>query len=282
LDTGWSSHRAGARRKLAGLLSAERFDVVEAALWVAAEEYPELDVQDELRRLRDLCADGARRVRPLHNPFARLDGLRAYLFEELGFRGNLDDYDDPRNSFLNDVRERRLGIPLTLSMLFMEQARAADFAAIGVGLPGHFVVRVAYAGRDILVDPFHGGRVITEEDCQQLVARSTGRASLFRREHLEGTSERAMLARLLLNLKHIYLGNADYDSALSVVERLLLVSPNDSNELRDRGFLKAHLGRPSAAIADLEAYLALVPNAPDSKSVAGRLLWLRRRVSQTN
>lgn len=277
------NHRANARGRLARLLrGGGPFDLVEAALWVAAEEYPTLAVDREVERLGLICAEGAGRVASLSNPFARLDGLRTYLFEELGFRGNLDRYDDPRNSYINDVLDTRLGIPLTLSIIFLRQARTAGFEAVGVGLPGHFVTRVVWQERSILVDPFHAGRVITVEDCRQLVARSTGRASLFHPRQLEGTGERPMLARLLLNLKQIYLGSADYDRALGVVERLLLVSPGDTNEIRDRGFLKAHLGRPGAAIADLERYLCLAPEAPDIRSIEGRLVWLRRRLSEAN
>ncbi len=276
-------HRERARRQLAGLLAASGpLDLVETALWIAAEEYANLDVGQYGDRLRLICAEGSRRVQAISNPFARLDGLRAYLYEELGFRGNHDQYGDPRNSYLNEVLDRRLGIPLTLSILFIELARAAGFEARGVGLPGHFVTRVAYAGRAILVDPFHQGRVISHEDCKQLVARSTGRGWLFRSEYLEGTTDRAMLARLLTNLKYAYLGRSDYSRALTVVERLLLVSPEDSSEIRDRGFLQARLGRPGAAIADLEQYLSLAPDAPDTRSVEGRLVWLRRRLSETN
>jgi len=242
---------------------------------VAAEEYPDLDVGREIQRIRLICAAGAERVDGLTNPFARLDELRVYLFEDLGFRGNYDAYDDPGNSFLNDVLDRRTGIPLTLSMLFMEQARAAGFEAFGVALPGHFVTRVRYDNRSILVDPYHGGHVVTVEDCRQLVARSTGRPSLFRETHLDGVPGTTILKRLLLNLKQVYVSSADFARALSAVERLLLISPGDPNQLRDRGLIKAHLGRPGPAIVDLERYLTLVPDAPDLKTVEGRLVWLR-------
>lgn len=278
-----NDHRAYARTQLERLLTDEReFDLVSAALWIAAEEYGGLDVKGQREQIRLLCKEGAARVASLENPFARLDGLRNYLFEELGFRGNLEQYNDPKNSFICDVVERRLGIPLTLSMLFIEQARCAGFAAVGVGLPGHFVSRVSWRGRSILVDPFHGAAVITLEDCKQLVARSTGRGWLFRPDYLDGTPDRAMLARLLMNLKYAYLGRSDYTRALSAVERLLIVSPDDVAEIRDRGLLQARLGRPAAAIQDLESYLAATPDAPDTKSVTGRLTWLRRRQSESN
>jgi len=275
--------RNAARCELLTLLSASGpLDLVEAAMLVAAEEYDDLDVQHECKRVRLICSEGARRVWEETNPFARLDGLRHYFFDELGFRGNVQNYNDPKNSFLNEVLDRRLGIPLTLSILYMELARAAGFEASGVGLPGHFVTRLRYEGRVILVDPYHGGHVVTEEDCKELVANSTGRGYLFRRDYLEGASERTVLARLLMNLKYAHLGRNDYARALSVVERLLILAPDDSSEIRDRGFLMARLGRPGAAIADLEKYLSLAPHAPDIKSVEGRLIWLRRRQARAN
>jgi regulator of sirC expression with transglutaminase-like and TPR domain len=265
------------------LSQAGGFDLCEAAFLIAAEEYAYLDVERSLERIRLISAEGARRVYDLSNPFARLDGLATYLFQELGFRGNEDDYNDPRNCFLNEVLDRRLGIPLTLCIIFMEVARAAGFEARGVGLPGHFVTRVTLDGRSILVDPYHAAGILTEEDCRDLVKRTTGRPSLFRREVLQGVDERGTIARmLLLNLKHIYLKREDYGRALSMVERLLLIMPNDSSEIRDRGFLNAHLGRPSAAVADLESYLTIAPEAPDVESVKGRVLWLRRRLSEMN
>ena len=276
-------HREKARRRLAALLACgEAFDVVEAALVVAAEEYATLDVARERRKIESIGLEAARRADRLQNPFARLDAVRAYLFEELGFRGNLEHYDDPRNSFLNDVLARRTGIPLSLSLIFVEAARHAGFEACGIGLPGHFVARVERGDRRILVDPFNGGQVITEEDCRQLVARSTGRATLFRSELLVPATPRAMVARMLVNLKRIFLNQEDYARALGAVERLLMVAPEDPREVRDRGFLLAHLGRPGAAVADLENYLAVAPGAPDADAVRGRLAWLLRKMSEAN
>jgi regulator of sirC expression with transglutaminase-like and TPR domain len=271
------------RRELQQLLTSDgAFDIVEAALWVAAEEYPDLDVEHTAARVRLISAEGSRLAQGMTNPFARLDALRTHLFDNLGFRGNEKEYNDPRNSFLNEVLDRRLGNPLTLSILFIDVARAAGFESQGVGLPGHFVTSVTYEGRTLLVDPYHCGQVISEDDCRQLVSKTTGRPSLFRRELLEGADERAMLTRMLLNLKYIYVKGEDYRRALASVERLLMVSPGDSTEIRDRGFLYAHLGQPGAAVSDLESYLALVPSARDAESVRGRVAWLRQRLSECN
>jgi len=276
-------HKQRARHRLARLLEpGAAFDLVEACLWVAAEEYPDLPVEVEARRVRLIAAEGSRKVHTLANPFARLDGLCQYLFDELGFHGNVDQYNDPRNCYLNEVLDRRLGIPLTLSVILLECAAAAGFEARGVSLPGHFVCRLAFDGRTLLVDAYNRGEVISEEDCRQLVSRTTGRPSLFRRSVLEGTDERSMLRRLLMNLKHVHVEAEDYARALAAVERLLLINPDDPSEIRDRGFLQAHLGRAGAAIVDLETYLQNHPDAPDIDSVRGRVAWLRRRLSESS
>ncbi len=274
-------HVAATRRKLVRWLAfPETADILEGALLVAAEEHPQLDVEREAGRVRSLAALAARRAAPHANPFARNDAIASYLFGVVGFRGDHETYDDPRNSFLNEVLARRRGVPLTLSIIYLEAAREAGFGARGVSLPGHFVVRLDEGSRTFLVDPFHGGRVITEEDCRYLVSKSTGRPSLFRRELLEGATPREVIHRLLQNLKRIYLAQEDYARALSAVQRLLLLQPDEPSEIRDRGFILAHLGSPGAAVADLEAYLALSPHAPDADSVRGRLAWLLRRTPE--
>jgi regulator of sirC expression with transglutaminase-like and TPR domain len=277
----WNS-RSEVRRRFADFTSREDFDLLEACLLVAAEEYPLLDIPAEVARVDALGAEATRRVSGLTNLFARIDAVGTYLFQELGYRGNAETHDDPRNSYLNEVVNRRTGIPITLSIVYMEVARRAGIETRGVALPGHYVVRVGDASRSTLVDPFHEGHVITEDDCRELVVRSSGRASLFRRETLEGTTPRATLARVLHNLKRIYLAREDYPRAHAAVERLLLISPDDHREIRDRGFLHAHLGRTDAAVADLEAYLSLAPRAPDAEAVRGRLAWLQRKLQQTS
>jgi len=276
-------YRFRTRRRLRELIQEnDTFDVVEAALLIAADEYPDLDIAREKRRLESVSMEAERRLTRIQNPFARLDGLRAYMFEELGFRGNTESYDDPRNSYINEVLNRRIGIPLSLSVVFVEVARAAGFEACGIALPGHFIAQVGLGGRRILVDPFHGGHVITEDDCRNLVARSTGKASLFRPSILVPAMPRAIVVRMLINLKRIHLNREDYTRALGAVERILIATPDDAREIRDRGFLLAHLGNSSAAVADLENYLSVAPSAPDAEAVRGRLAWILRRMSEAN
>ncbi|MDH3629244.1 MAG: tetratricopeptide repeat protein [Acidobacteriota bacterium] len=283
MEVGSPSHESPARQRfVARVQSTEEVDLIELALTIASEEYPMLDETREARRVGLIAAEGSRRVHNVDNPFEKLDILRQFFFHELGFCGNQDDYNDPRNCFLNDVLDRRTGIPLTLSLLFGELALASGFKVRGIGLPGHFILRLEEGDRVILVDPFHRGEVVTEDDCRQLVGRTTGRPSLFRRRLLHGSDNRAVLSRLLLNLKHMYVEREDFPRALGCVERLLILHPADSTEVRDRGFLLAHLGREGAAITDLETYLSSSPHAPDAESVRGRVSWLRRRLSETN
>lgn len=257
-------------------------DLVRGALLIAAAEYPDLNIDEHAQTVRAIADESAQRAAGIENPFARLDAVTDFLYNDLGFKGNVREFNDPRNSYLNDVLTRRLGIPLTLAIILLEAARAAGFEARGVGLPGHLVARVTRGDRTIFIDPFHRGQVITEDDCRNLIKRTTGRPSLFRRGMLEGVDDESLLARMLLNLKHLYVERKDYARALGAVERLLLLRPQDPGELRDRGFLKAHLGRPAGAIEDLESYLTESPAAPDVESVRGRLVWLRRHLSELN
>jgi regulator of sirC expression with transglutaminase-like and TPR domain len=269
------------RERLAATLAVEGpIDVPLAALWIAAEDDPGLDPDAARARLAEFARAAAGGAHGIANPFARYEAVRVHLFEEVGLRGNIDDYENPDNSNLDRVLDTGLGIPITLSIVTVEALREAGFEACGVGLPGHFVVRLTRDGRTVWCDPFHGGTIVTEEDCRTLVARATGRASLFRPAALDGTPPRAILSRLLRNLKRIWLAREDYGRALAVVDRLRIVHPEDARELRDRGILQAHLGDPRAAIEDLEAYLATEPLATDAGSVRGRLAWLRRRIAE--
>ncbi len=277
----WTATADPRRERLADLLEhGGTVDLAEGALLIATCEYPALDLERERARIREIGSEAARRTAVMEhrdNPYARLDVICTYLFEELGFHGNTGNYEEPRNSFLNQVLDRRTGIPLTLSIIFMETARAAGFKTRGIALPGHFIVAVELDGRTILVDPFGGGRVLTQEDCRSLVVRSTGRPSLFRRTVLNGVSPAEILTRLLRNLKRIYLSREDYSRAATMVEMLLITTSGDPMETRDRGILMAHLGQVHEAISDLETYLRCRPSAPDLESIRGRLDWLRRR-----
>jgi len=256
--------------------------LAEAALLIAAEEYPALDVAAWLARLDALGARARERVPPRGDADQTAAALTRLLVEDYGLRGNDADYYDPRNSFLNEVLERRLGIPLTLSLVYMDVGARAGVAVRGVGLPGHFVVRLERGETVRLLDPFNGGRPLDEANCRRLVERLGGGRLRFEPAHLRAVSARAILIRMLANLKGVYTALGDWRRARGAVDRILLLAPEAVGELRDRGLLSARLGEPVAAIGDWEAYLRRVPDAKDAATVRRHLRALRQAQAALN
>ena len=270
-----------ARRRFAELIGRPVVPLAEAALAIAEEEYPALDRVAYLHRIDDLAAAVRARLPADHGAASALRALRAVLFTEGGFRGNAEDYYDPRNSFLNEVLDRRVGIPITLSVLYIEVAARIGFQVDGVGFPGHFLVKHVAGQREIFVDPFRGGEVLSADDCAaRYQAVAPGRALDPR--HLEAVGPLPILARMLRNLERIYAGRRDPVRSLWVVDRLLLLAPDDVATRRDRGLVEARLGASAAAIADLEAYLAAHPGAADAGELRALVGRLRTRGSLLN
>ena len=269
-----------ARRRFAAL--AERaqgeFRLAEGALLIAQEEYPTLDVEAYLQRLDAMAEAVSSHVGLELDPLRIVAQLNAYLFDEQGFRGNLQDYYDVRNSFLNDVLERKTGIPITLSVVYIELARQVGLPIVGVGMPGHFLVRYSAQPTVFWIDPFHRGQLLTQEDCQQLLERMYGQALAWSDAYIEPVSDHAILQRMLYNLKAIYVHQGDHRRALSVVERLLLLRPDVLTEVRDRGLLQAQLGLLEAALDDLQHYLQLSPEAPDASLITQHIATLRQHL----
>jgi len=273
-----------ARRRLEGILSRpdREVDLAEASLLVAAEEYAELDVRGYLARLDEMGCSLRRRLEDEPRPERAVMALNRYMFHELGFRGNTEQYYDARNSYLNEVLDRRTGIPLSLSMVYMEVARRAGLEVEGVGLPGHFVVRVQTPGRPLLVDPFHAGTLLTEKDCQERLDRIFGGKVTLEPKMLRPCRRKDMLERMLRNLKAIYLRDQDVDRALRVVDLIVRIQPGSAEDLRDRGVLYASLDCYGLAARDLESYLALAPQAKDADDLAARVAALRQRAARLN
>ena len=255
-------------------------DLAGAALLIAAEEYPQLPLAPYLHRL-DLLAERVRdRLGDETAPPIVLQELGRVLFEEERFRGNAEAYYDPRNSFLNDVLDRRVGIPISLSLVYLEVGWRLGLPLRGVSFPGHFLVR--YEGEVVrtLIDPFDGGRVRFEDEAQELLDRVYGGLVRLQPDFLQSTGKRDMLVRLLKNLKAIHLNARDDAKALAAIERILLIRPGAPAELRDRGMLLARSGRAAEAVADLERYLASSPEAPDARRVRRMIEELGRRASE--
>lgn len=253
----------------ASFAKGQKLDLLVGALLIAKDAYPALNVAREIERIDALAA-------PLYE--SRVVALRVseqaslladYLFERCGFRGNQSDYYDPKNSFLNQVLDRKLGIPISLSVLYTEVARRVGVRARGVAFPGHFLVRLESGCGDshLFIDPFFGGVVVEEEGLKALWRRASPAAGRLGPSVLEAASTRQVLTRMLVNLKGIYATRGDYTRLLLVIDRLVDLLPEAADELRDRGLLSAKLGAPLAAVDDLRRYVELAPNAGDVAEV---------------
>lgn len=242
------------------------------ALLMAAEFYPSLDVQAELRRVDALAARAGERLGTGRSPARVVSALNAVLFDEEGFAGNTEDYYDPNNSFLNEVLDRRTGIPISLSTLYLAVARRIRQPFAGVGLPLHFVVRYTGPRAEIYVDPFHRGEVLSREDCAARVESALGPLPPDARDSFLATvTPRAMLFRMLANLKLVYLKRHAFALAAKAVDLMLQVRPGDPDELRDRGLLHFQMEEWARAARLLQQYLEENPDASDADAVRERL-----------
>jgi regulator of sirC expression with transglutaminase-like and TPR domain len=261
-------------------LSEDALDLGLGALLIAQVEHPRLSPVLSLMHLEELAAaSGAARV---GDPLKALHRLREFLFEEEGFTGNAEDYYDPRNSCLNDVLERRVGIPITLSLVLMEVGRRVGLSLVGVGLPGHFVVRAEVGSEPVLLDPFDGGAVLTHERAAELVARATGRCVQLTEAHFVPATKQQMLGRMLMNLRGIYCRRAEWDKALAVFDRLLTLDERAVTHLRDRGTVLVKLGQLHRGAVDWGRYLETCPGAQDAESVRQQLRRIREQLAALN
>jgi regulator of sirC expression with transglutaminase-like and TPR domain len=257
-------------------------ELARAALLVAAESDPGLDVEGELRRLDGWGAELASRIDPAWNNLQKLARLRSLVFDDLGFRGDREDYFSPSNSLLHEVFKRRLGIPLTLSIVFLELGWRVGIPLEGVGFPGHFLVRLAGEPRDLLLDPFRRGMSVHEEDIRRILLETTGGKLEFDASLLASVGKRDMIARLLNNLKGAYLRRGDDALALAAVDRLLVIHPDDADETRDRGLLLYRMNQFAKALECLNAYLAAAPGASDRSAVERHVAALRQLLASLN
>ncbi|MCM0592316.1 MAG: SirB1 family protein [Gloeotrichia echinulata DVL01] len=242
----------------------EHIDLAKAALYIAQEEYPDLDPEEYLNALDTMAVELQERLPDSRYPLRVIQCINQYLYDDLRFSGNKIDYYDPRNSFLNDVIDRRLGIPITLALVYLEVSRRIDFPMMGVGMPGHFLIRPDISDVEMFVDAFDRGNVIFSQDCQERLSDMFQQPVTLKPEFLAPVSNRQFLARMLTNLKFIYLKQQNLAKTLAAVDRILLLFPGVSLELRDRGLIYYQLGHYPQAADDLQTYLAKVPNAEDA------------------
>lgn len=238
-----------------------------AALYLAQEEYPEIDITAYTTQLDRMAVDLQKRLPEASYPLKVIQTINRYLYDELGYYGNRDNYYDPRNSFLTDVLDRRTGIPISLALVYLALARRVDFPMVGVGLPGHFLIRPLVDDMEVFVDAFHQGEILFPQDCQERLNQLYGRPIELQPAFLTAVTNRQFLARMLGNLKGIYINQGQVDKALAAIERILLLFPQAPGELRDRGILYYRLNRLTEARQDLSTYLNLAPDAADALAI---------------
>ena len=254
-------------RELERALNAPGEDLGAAALAIARVEYPSLEPGRYLDELRAMSEEASTRIQGATGTDGTINAFNEYFYDEKGFSGNRQRYDDPRNSFLNEVLERRTGIPISLAVVYMEVARRAGIHVSGVNFPGHFLLRVpieldgtpSVEEQYLIIDPFHGGARLSEIDCRELLRQHVGDEAAFDRSLLAPATRHDIVVRMLVNLKRLYVRMRSFPQARFISDLLLAVDPSAIAELRDRGLLAYHLEDFAAALRDLEAYLRMTP-----------------------
>jgi regulator of sirC expression with transglutaminase-like and TPR domain len=245
----------------------DQISLEKAALYIAQETYPELDVEEYLNALDTMAEEVRDRVPEEPYPLRMVQLINRYLYEDLGFSGDTKDYYNPQNSFLNVVIDRRKGIPITLSLVYLAIAKRLDFPMVGIGMPGHFLIRPDVEEMELFVDPYHQGEILFQQDCLDRLRQVYRQPVEMQDKFLESVTPRQFLARMLTNLKLIYLDRNEIGACLAAIERILILFPDAPFELRDRGLIFFQVNRWIEARQDLENYLDLMPTAGDRDMV---------------
>lgn len=260
------------------VLAEDALELARASLIIARLEYPDLDSGDVIRRLDALAGEVRERLPRDARKEERMVMISRRLFAELKYQGNEDNYYDPRNSCLNAVLERKLGNPITLSLLYMEIANRLGLTADGISFPGHFLVRVHCERGVVVLDPFNGGEILTEPDLRRRLAEVQGHTDANMAdfdELLAPARGQEILVRMLRNLKKIYLEEREVEKAIATMSLILIADPNSAVELRERGLLYREIEAFRAALGDLSSYLRIKPDADDGEVVRHLVLELR-------
>ena len=250
------------------------FDLALGALLIAATDDPNVDIDGSQANLARMAEAARSRMPADANALQELNSITDLLFGVIGFAGNRDDYYDPRNSYLNHVMERRLGIPITLSLLCIEVGRRADVPVLGIGMPGHFLIRHRDE-ENYFVDAFNGGLLLNRDECGALLRQAAGDSVRLEESHLEPATPREILARVLRNLKAIYWDREDYDLCITTIGALMAVLPDRPEEQRDRGVVHLKAGNREQSADDFAAYIEAAPEAADVETVRNALSRLR-------
>jgi regulator of sirC expression with transglutaminase-like and TPR domain len=261
----------------------ERIDLLRAALTFARMEDPRLDVEHYVRRVDALAKRVAAKIQDPDDSQQMIAALNEVLFYEEVFRGNTVDYYSPRNSFLQHVLDRQLGIPISLALVYMEVARRVQFPLFGVGMPGHFLLKhYDVDGHATLIDVFERGSIVTEEDCRQKLNSIYSGQLALQPEFLLPVTRRQMLTRMLNNLRSVYLSQRDFRRAVQVVDLILVIYPRSPEDVKQRAVLRYNLDDYRGALNDFDEYVKMSPDASDAEEIKQTALSLRRSMAMMN
>jgi regulator of sirC expression with transglutaminase-like and TPR domain len=282
-----NSGQAGLTEAFAALagpqVDDEKIDLIRSALTIARTEYPEVNVESYVARVDELARSAASRIADIGDPRDVIAALNHALFRDAGIQGDREAYYDPRNSFINEVLDRRLGIPITLALIYMEVGRRLGFPLFGVGMPGHFLLKhYDIDGSETIIDCFNGGDILSAQDCQRRLDEIYSGQMTLRPEFLFAVSRRQMLTRILNNLKTFYLSARNFRKALPIVDLLLVIYPRSPEDVKQRALLRYSLGQSRGAADDLEAYLKMSPEASDADEIRQTALSIRRMLALMN
>lgn len=275
------------RGEFAAIVSEEidehQISLARAALTIARMEYPDLDADEYLKRLDWYAARVQQMLPELPDTIQVIAALNYVLFIEEEFRGNDTDYYDPRNSFFNDVLDRKLGLPITLAIVYMEVAQRIGFPLFGVGMPGHFLLKhYDVAGDETFIDPFHRGDILSRADCQSRLNEIYSGEMPLQPEFLLTVTRRQLLTRVLANLRNIYMERRDFRRALVIVDLVLAIHPRSAEDMKQRAMLRYALNQLRGAAEDLETYARMAPDASDADEMRQTALSLKRRLAMLN
>jgi regulator of sirC expression with transglutaminase-like and TPR domain len=270
------------RDQFSQMAARDPIPLARGALLIAKEEYPGLDVDGYLARIADLAREGAPRVNAGADTIEKVHLLSDFLFAQKGFDGNRDQFADPRNSFLNEVLERRRGIPITLAVVYIEVGRQLGLNLFGVGFPAHFLVKAVDERGELIIDPFNGGMILGLDEIRARLNKIYGQPVDLNPAMLKAVGAREILTRMLRNLKNIYASGSDWNRALGTLDRILILDPRAVEEMLERGGLHERLECFGLALADFRAFLAQAPEHPGADVAREAVVRLLRQVSRMN
>jgi len=261
----------------------EQIDLARAALTIAQTEYPTLDIDEYVSRIEALAHAVRAHVPDFGDISESVTALNRVLFEVEGFRGNRDDYYDARNSFLNDVLDRKVGIPISLAVIYMEVARRIGFPLVGVGMPGHFLLKhYDVDGRQIIIDPFNQGSILSDAECQHRLDEIYSGQLPLQPQFLEAVTRRQILVRMLNNLRGIYISARNFKKALPIVDLILAIYPRSPEDVKQRALLRHNQGQFRGALQDLDDYMKMSPEASDADEIRQMAVSIRRVLAMMN